>query len=153
MPTSTYIALATFTATGTETGVTFSSIPATYRDLVVQGNVKGNTANGQANLNLNGDTGNQSGLRMTGSGSGSGYSDLYYQFPIGAEWGTWRIHIMDYSATDKHKTALIRGDNPAGETHAAAYRWASTNAVISVGITTNRTFQLGTTLTLYGIVS
>lgn len=150
MPTATYIALGTFTAAGTETGVTFSSIPATYRDLVLQGNIQGNSANGQGELRMNGNNG--SGIRMIGNGS-TPTSDAYYEFPIGAEWGTLTIHVMDYSATDKHKTALLRVNNPAAETHAAVFRWASTNAVTSFGISTNRTFTAGMTLTLYGIVS
>jgi hypothetical protein len=55
MPTSTYVALATTTLGATAASVTFSSIPATYRDLVLVYN--GTTsANIGVDVEFNGDT-------------------------------------------------------------------------------------------------
>jgi len=156
VPTATYIALATFTATGTETSVTFSSIPSTYRDLVIQGSVKGDEANGVFLMELNGDASNRTGVRMYGTGSSAASdspNDGIVSATIGTNFGTLKVDIMDYSATDKHKTSLIRSNDAGTLTIAGASRWASTSAVTSVKILSNRTYQAGMTLTLYGIVS
>jgi hypothetical protein len=67
------------------------------------------------------------------------------------------IQLMDYSATDKHKTVLSRKNQAARTTVAQASRWASTSAInkITVNVTqpdpTN--FAVGSTFYLYGIVS
>lgn len=157
MPTPTYIALATFTAAGTETGVTFSNIPNTYRDLVLQGNVIGNTANGVFSLAYNGDSANRTGVRMWGNGSGTGTSDLptdgINSATIGSGVGSLIVEILDYSATDKHKTNLVRSNDAGVILMAGANRWASLSPITSIALTSNRTFQSGMTLTLYGIVS
>ena len=60
--------------------------------------------------------------------------------------------FMDYSATDKHKTVLIRANHP-GETVACAGRWANTAAITSITINTASTFVIGSVFSLYGIVS
>jgi hypothetical protein len=65
MPTPTYTPLATVTLASTASSVTFSSIPATYRDLVVVHNNFG-TVNNDANSNF----------RFNGD-SGSNYSRVY----------------------------------------------------------------------------
>jgi hypothetical protein len=62
--------------------------------------------------------------------------------------------IMDYSATDKHKTSLIRGNDAGAEVIAHAQRWASTSAVTSVrALITANNFASGSTFSLYGIAS
>jgi len=64
------------------------------------------------------------------------------------------IQIMDYSATDKHKSGLIRftstPDQPV--TVAQAFRWASTSAITTITLA-DATFTSGSTFALYGIVS
>jgi hypothetical protein len=64
-------------------------------------------------------------------------------------------HIMDYSATDKHKTVLARSNDASMVTYASASRWASTNAITSILIDPDSTTQIavGSTLSLYGIIS
>ncbi len=68
------------------------------------------------------------------------------------------INVMDYSATDKHKTALIRGgSNTAGNPGVTmtAGRWASTSAITSLAVNTaySRSWAAGSTFSLYGIAS
>jgi hypothetical protein len=66
--------------------------------------------------------------------------------------GNGIINIQDYSATDKHKTWISRGN--WGWTSAFGGRWANTNAITSVKIlVSGTTFQSGATFALYGIVS
>ena len=162
MPTATYIALANLTLTGTDAEVTSSSIPATYRDLVVITNVDG-SAQTEMFVRLNGDTGNNyNTIRMQGNGSitGSGSTtnangarlngngDIMTDFSFSSI-----IHVMDYSATDKHKTGLSRTNSSNG-VDACAFRWANTNAVTSVTVyPATGNFESGSTFALYGIVS
>jgi hypothetical protein len=64
------------------------------------------------------------------------------------------MQIMDYSATDKHKTVLFEsGSGVDAELYVSAGRWASTSAVTSVTLKDNqvRPLQTGTTISLYGI--
>lgn len=154
MPSATYIALATFTANGTQTGVTFSNIPNTYKDLVIQGNVIGNTTNGVFSIAYNGDSSNMTGVRMYGTSSVAGSdqpTDGITSATIGTNVGSLIVQVLDYAATDKHKTSLIRSNDGGVITIAGVNRWASTNAITSIAITSNRTFQTGMTLSLYGI--
>jgi hypothetical protein len=61
---------------------------------------------------------------------------------------------MDYSATDKHKTVLVRSNIPADTVAAHAVRWANTAAITTVGVAAiSGTWSAGTTFALYGIAS
>jgi hypothetical protein len=61
--------------------------------------------------------------------------------------------IMDYSATDKHKTTLVRSNNAADATEAMTGRYASTTAVtsIEIGLDGSLSFASGSTFSLYGV--
>lgn len=160
MPTATYIALANTTLSSNVSTVTFGSIPNTYRDLVLV--INGRTpdgTNGAVRMRFNSDTtdANYSRVFMLGSGSGTQsaatnghfFFDLYEGDPQ-----TTIFHIMDYSATDKHKTILGRWQGQLSYVVASANRWANTNAITTIQIAPNSfNLQSGTTLSLYGIVS
>lgn len=68
-------------------------------------------------------------------------------------------NIMDYPATDKHKTVISKCsavDNVGGGqmVQTNINRWASTNAITSVLVSAQLAeFAEGTTVSLYGIVS
>lgn len=161
MPTPTYTALANITLGSTDSEIVFSSIPSSFRDLVVV--VDGSTSSTGVGVGLryNGDTGaNYSAVIMAGSGSatsasaptGSIYSDVMYADNTGRINGI--IQIIDYSATDKHKTLLSRSNQASSFVLAYTSRWANTAAVTSVTIlTATSSFAAGTTLALYGIAS
>jgi hypothetical protein len=152
MPTPTYTPLATVTL-GTAASVTFSNIPSTYRDLIFV--VRGTSLN----LRVNGDTGsNYSNVSMYGTGStaasGSETTTFFYTNWFGTGTTANRMYIcqfMDYSATDKHKTILLRGDLADAESNANAGRWANTSAITSISIV--GTPAAGSTFSLYGIAS
>ena len=156
MPTPTYTPLATVTLGSTAASVTFSSIPATYRDLIVVIQHKG--AGDNFSARLNGDTGaNYSYARMIGNGS-TATSDSGSSGTIGASFseniGNTITQIMDYSATDKHKTILSRSNTASSSTRAHAVRWASTSAVTSFGIIlASGSFDAGSTFSLYGVIA
>ena len=162
MPTPTYTALANITLGSSASSVTFSSIPATYRDLVLVH--AGTTSNASVNTilaRLNGDSGSNF-FQVAMTGDGSATSSFTFT-GTGVSAGLSRSNevsvntttIMDYSATDKHKTALSRHNNSATAVRAAATRWANTAAVTSIVLVmdTGATFSSGTTFALYGIAS
>jgi hypothetical protein len=159
MPTPTYRPLANITLGSTAGSVTFSSIPNTYRDLVVviNGNVSSAT---DIAYRLNGDSAsNYSNVWMFGDASSSGsgsnattegvvhYTNQSSQFLT-------TFSLIDYSATNKHKMGISRGSTVGGLSIAYASRWANTAAVTTLlCIAKGTTFTSGTTFALYGIAS
>lgn len=160
MPTNTYTALATLTLTATDSNITFASIPATMRDLVIVADFS-NTADVEEliYLRFNGDSSNGSMVGMRGNGTdGASYTGtsmfMSYAGGLRTSRGNAIIQIMDYSATDKHKTSLVRSNIPALKVEAMTNRWASTVAVNSVSLVCQSTpFAIGSTFSLYGIAS
>jgi hypothetical protein len=164
MPTNTYAALATVTLGGSDASITFASIPSTYRDLVlvINGNTTGNADFG---LRFNSDSGaNYSFVYMGGNGSGTSSGSNGSETQVVLDAYFWRsserstvvAQIMDYSATDKHKTVLSRNNVAGGGVDAFASRWANTAAITSVEVrvsTGGQSFATGTTLSIYGIAS
>jgi hypothetical protein len=62
------------------------------------------------------------------------------------------MDLIDYSATDKHKTILSRLNNTARATNALINRWPSTAAITSIRINGNgANFTTGSTFALYGV--
>jgi hypothetical protein len=123
------------------------------------------TADADANLRLrfNSDTGsNYFTVRMSGNGS-STFSDANSisnaiqldQFGFfNSTRATTLVQVMDYSATDKHKTVLSRGNNSSNGVSATAGRYASTSALTSVNIiTSSGNLNSGTTLNLFGVIA
>jgi hypothetical protein len=159
MPTPTYTPLATVTLGSSASSVTFSSIPATYRDLILVFDGTA-TANSVVNFRYNGDSGaNYYRVGMEGDGTtASSYFGTDATSLRVINWRTARsnaIHqIMDYSATDKHKTSISRGNPTDVGVQSAAGRWASTAAITSIALTLDANqFAAGCTFSLYGIAS
>jgi hypothetical protein len=151
--------LATVTLGGSDADITFASIPATYRDLILVVEGTSNVAS-NAFLRFNGDTtsGNYANIYANGNGSTTSSSSNADGSYIGGIYGSNRsiniIQIMDYSATDKHKTRLSRMSVTGAEVSMIASRWANTAAVTSMTFTLlGNTMSSGTTLSLYGVIA
>jgi hypothetical protein len=160
MPKKTYTQINSLTLAAASTSVTFSSIPQNFRDLVLLINADG-TSQTELYVRMNGDTGSTYiAVRMQGSGttnasttySGTGgmrlngNGDIMTNFSFNAV-----IQLLDYSATDKHKTLLSRTSSSNG-VDANAGRWPSTSAITSVtSYPAAGSFDIGSTFTLYGI--
>ena len=159
---SAYRPLATVTLGSSASSVTFSSIPATYRDLVLviqAGSTSSTTALG---VRLNNDTtGDKQNVFMGGNGStAASYTDNNVAYlNVGDLYTTDRnsvsvVQIMDYSATDKHKTALTRFSRGATNVLAIASRQPTTAAITSViVIAVGQNLASGSRCDLYGIAS
>ena len=130
--------------------------------LVVTGTWPVNSST-QIRFEFNSDTTttNYNGVSMYGDGS-TAYSTSgnTNTFP-GNSWGygspapLWNVvaNFQDYSATDKHKSYLIRVNDAANLLSASALRWGNTAAVTTLTAKANPsvTFQAGSTFSLYGI--
>jgi hypothetical protein len=91
----------------------------------------------------------------TGSDVNGGGDNIQNRFLIGITNTTFTsqyIQVMDYSATDKHKTVLARNASTVNSVNAHAARWANTGAITSIVVLTeSSTFASGSTFSLYGI--
>ena len=170
MPTPTYDLIASTTLAAATTEVLFGSLPATYRDLVVVLSGINTTDDVTWSMKFNSDSGaNYSyvvarALFSTTVSSNTASSQTS-MFIAGWSYGQGTtnptpvlINIMDYSATDKHKTILNRfqtqRNNGEEEVGMLAGRWASTSAITSISLFPNTsTLKAGTTASLYGIAS
>ena len=153
MATPTYIALATTTLSSSASSVTFSSIPAGYRDLVLV--IAGTQSSANATYYVNGETAttNYSAVRMYGTGSSynsASYTSNQMLWYAATTENNSIIQFMDYSATDKHKTVLSRSSSADNIAQALVSRWANTNAITSITLD-GATFNSGMTFSLYGI--
>ncbi len=161
----TYIPLATITLTGSDSEILFSSIPSTYRDLVLVFSGKNNTAGADSIIvRFNSDTGNNyANVRMVGTGSSTtSYADTASGAYVGVSTNssnafTVVAQFFDYATTDKHKSLLSRCSQDNGWVTAHAGRWANTSAITSIGIRppggSSWTFSVGSVCSLYGIAS
>jgi len=162
---STYTPIATTTASGSTTSVTFSSIAGTYTDIVVVCNVQ-NAAGGDNGLRMqfNGDTAaNYSTTYIYGDGTSAASGRQTGGTATGAQFGrsasgniTTSIgQVQNYANTTTYKTVLGRGNNPAALVWAAVSLWRSTSAINEIKIynETSATISAGSTFTLYGIAA
>jgi hypothetical protein len=168
---ATYESIATSTASGSTSTVTFSSIPSTYTDLVVIVQYQG-TANSGVWLQYNNDTGtNYSITNLIGSFGGATVSyanpnqpyvwaDTYYQGTgtVLTDRAIAKAHIMNYSNTTTFKSTLCRSDDvrttaaDAGTVYLGVSLWRNTSAITRVDVLSGGgNFVAGSTFTLYGI--
>ena len=141
---STYEPIATTTTSGSPSTITFSSIPATYTDLILISNVKMSvgktmafTVNGsasgysQTNLYGNGTSAltNQNTNQTTGiryMGEQANVSTTNFDLSI--------LQLMNYSNTTTHKTFLCRNTQPSSTTEAIVGLWRNTAAINQIVI-------------------
>jgi hypothetical protein len=160
---STYEPIATYTASGNPNSYTFSSIPATYTDLVLVMSYSHSGNGASTLLRFNGDTGsNYSDTYLFGTSSaGSSRDTSISAFRVGAfSSGTGSsvrrttiVSLFNYSNSTTYKTGLSRDSQGADEVGAAVGLWRNTAAInsITVYIGASATIDTGSTFTLYGI--
>ena len=157
MPTPTYTLIDSVTLASSASSVTFSGISATGKgDLVLVVDATPSTAAGLS-LRFNGDTGNNFYYVLLEGISSGPRSAATYAPDISIGYVTTKFNatatVMDYSATDKHKSTLSRSGE-ADRVNATAGRWANTAAVTTLLVfLTSGTFNVGATFHLYQLVS
>ena len=156
-PVATYTALGTTTLSGTDTEVLFSSIPSGFRDLVLVADA--NAAQSDLRLRINGSTGSDynwvyaqgNGSSATSNSTSNGTSLGYFYVTANQPFVSV-LQFLDYSATDKQKSLLIRNNKNTERVSMIAGRWASTSAITSISLFTlpSGGYTSGT-FSLYGI--
>lgn len=158
---ATYEPIATTTANGSSSSVTFSSISGTYTDLRI---VVNSTNNSGSNYGLfvrfNSDTNsNYSFTRLYGDGTsatsnnGSSQSYATIGWTTSGTLATFTADLNNYSNTTTYKTLLARGSSSVSRVGAFVSLWRSTNAITAIEIynESGANFTSGSTFTLYGI--
>ncbi len=157
-------ALANVTLGSSAAAVTFSSISGSYRDLIIVCSPLAASPPDELAMQFNTDTGNNynavymhgdGATKYSGNYSNTGYLTFHpnaYVYGVRSLQNT--AQIMDYSATDKHKSVLVRSDTADNATAAVAGRWASTAAITSIKIYCRfGNLAAGSTFALYGVSS
>jgi hypothetical protein len=155
--TSTYEMIATTTLGSSQSSVTFSSIPATYTDLVLVCNVT-KTASANTAFRLNSDTGsNYSTTFMEGNGSSASSNRLTSTTQGSIDYSDTTVnpvpsitHFMNYSNTTTNKTVFSR----SGSEYVYAYvnLWRNTAAINTILVyAASGNYVAGSMFTLYGI--
>lgn len=159
---TTYDVIETQTLGSAATTVTFSSIPATYTDLIliVNGTV---SSSSNSYIRFNSDAGsNYSDTLLYGTGSGSPGSERNAtQTRVNAgnmyasTMNTSIVHIFNYTNTNVYKTIFGRWNSAANIVGATGGLWRSTSAITSITLSllSSYTFSANDTFTLYGVKS
>ena len=156
-----YTLIATQTLVAPSGTVTFSNIPGTFKDLVLE--VVASNSNGAFGVDVrpNGVSSSLSQTLLTGSGTaaasarttnaGTWYSA--YLGGLGSSNGEsqFTVNFMSYANTNVNKTALIRFGRAAGEVNASVGLWNSTSAITSILIASGVTLNAGSTFKLWGV--
>ena len=154
-----YTLIATQTLVAPSGTVTFSNIPGTFKDLMLE--ITG-SATGAGNLfwQFNNDTAtNYSSTNMSGNGTSAlstristnanGYIDLSTSATSVA---TWNVTLFSYANTNVNKTWLSRPSWAAGRAEALVGLWRSTAAVTSFTVQSNvGNLSSGNTFKLWGV--
>jgi len=168
---NTYQLIASNTLGSSAASVTFSSIPATYTDLVVRCSTRSDTVDvsNTINITLSSDTAsNYSRTQITGDGSAasSGRSSNQSVLPFLSSaaasltsntFGTFELYIPSYTASQNKPLSgfAVTESNSASDAriYGAAYLWRNTSAVSSIKfeLSGSNNFVSGSSFFLYGI--
>lgn len=155
----TYEPIQTYSASGSQSTITFNPIAGTWTDLVLV--IAGNTASITTALRFNNDTGsNYSRTIMRGDGTTASSTRQTSQSYLAIDGSVSQplqnaiININNYSNGTTYKTILARSNNAGAGVDELAGLWLGSTAaitridVLSAGGTN---YTAGTTFTLYGI--
>jgi hypothetical protein len=163
---ATYTPIASYTLSSDTSAVEFTSIPATWSDLVLITNVKYTGTGGTQELScfVNSDTGSNYSLTLL-QGNGTAASSarrtsatsIYFTFgrsdTNASGFALSIANFMNYSNTTTYKTILSRNGESATGTAADVNLWRSTTAINRITFSNNVTYKTGSTFTLYGIAA
>ena len=170
MPTNTYEPIATYTATGSQSVITFSSIPQTYKHLVFSGKIKGSASNEDLQVRFNNSSSasayafaqaNENTANTT-SVSHYGITDVdYFRFgdflPTTAQNSDWagiQAQIYDYTSTSHYKTYSSHSMNAFNANQRLTGYFVSNSAITQLDFRLGGAgnFVSGSTFTLFGLV-
>jgi hypothetical protein len=160
--------IANVTAGSAVANVEFTSIPATYSHLQIRGIARGASTTGNVDIQFNGDTAtNYSRHYVYGDGSSAAsfnaatinfirVSTVSSSSSTASVFGGFVLDILDYSNTNKYKTARsIAGldNNGSGEIGLRSGNWRSNSAITSIKLWTGDATNLAqySSFALYGV--
>jgi len=163
---NTYTEIARVTASGSA-AVSFTSIPATYTDLVLVANTQVASGVSDISIRVNSDTAtNYSRTILYGDGSSAASArntnQTYFQPEVYGYVNTTYsqnmiVQFMNYSNTTTFKTFLSRANNAPTGLDAIVGLWRSTSAIDRVDVApvagAATFFAAGSTFSLYGIAN
>lgn len=165
--TSSFESIATVTAAGGESSLTFNSIPSTYKHLQIRALVRASTGSPILQMTYNNiTTGIYTSHTLYGTGSTVTASRLLSQTNIGNvalilgtvanNYGVVIIDVHDYANTSKYKTTRIfSGQDTNGATVSRVMLtsglYPQTTAISSIQFFSAAPFGAGSTFALYGI--
>jgi hypothetical protein len=161
----TYTNLATYTLSSAQSSYTFTSVPTTYTDLILVGNMLGGTTNydvrvGNGTIDGGSNYGSTrffgDGTSATGDGQTTNTTGVFGNVSNGATVPHHFItHFNNYANTSTYKTALTSLNRADAYHISICGVWSSASAINTVGIfsTSSQNIPSGSTFTLYGIAS
>jgi len=162
MATPTYTLIDSTVLGSSASSVTFSSIPADYRDLVIVISAKGTENARFLRGRINNNTGyyyyqvaakgNGSSAFSTSSNGSYNYFQLAYDGYSDTTFTQTILNIFDFADTDKQSPMIERTNRADSATTMAAWRWNNTAAMTSVNFFfSSGNIAAGSTFYLYGI--
>jgi hypothetical protein len=166
----TYTPIATYTAPSAVASYTFTSIPATYTDLVLVVDFALAAASNSFNVQFNADTSgagtNYSQTTLYGNGSSAGSSrsssrsniQVSYFVTASTTLGESNliVNFPNYSNSTTYKTTLARMNRASANNFPGAEStvglWRSTAAITDIKLFATNNIVAGSTFTLYGIL-
>ena len=159
---NTYIKLNNTTLTTASSTITFSSIPNTYKDLVLHFSGRCTAVNYDVNISFNGSTASFATKRLYSNGS-TNSTDSPARFTgfitgstdLANTFGDSSVYIHQYAAAvNKQYYVTMNQPSNANTTYFGISHgmWSVTTAINSITITSaSGNFEVGTTAYLYGI--
>jgi hypothetical protein len=153
------------------TTVDFTSIPATYTDLILVMQPSANIDDENIGLRFNGDTASNYSYTRLGANNTAGsvssnrsgsFSRINTTEATGTSASLGKLlivaHIMNYANTNVYKSVLARSGQQGGSYNGVEIfsgRWVNTAAINSITVMqgSSRVFQSGSTFNLYGITA
>jgi hypothetical protein len=165
---TTYKAIATVTVgSGGASSISFTSIPATYTDLLLKISARGTSSGTFENyiLAVNGSQTGLSGRHLYGTGSAAGSATYpsgdgsIFSVPNNATantFGNAEIYIPNYAGSNNKSMSIdnvSENNATAGQQNLQAELWSNTNAITSLTLTmsSSANYVQYSTATLYGI--
>lgn len=157
----TYESIASYTLTSNTASVTFSSIPATFTDLIITANFGMQSSNGDLWIRFNGDTASNyssvegyanSGGRTVERLTNQTYARWIYGNLSGNRLNTGIAHVGNYANTGGFKYMVQRFDSLGRVLGYRVCSWRSTSAISTILVYgSNQDIATGSTISLYGI--
>lgn len=151
-------ALASIKLTGPAANISFSSIPNTYRDLVLIYSAKIDNVGSEILIRLNNDSSSNYlfthmyGTGATATAQNQTNAGLTTGGPVGPTPNAAQIDFIDYAVAGKRRTFLMRSDNAAYSSNTMGHVYQSTSEISSIlfYVANGYPFVAGSKFTLYG---